>query len=408
MQPRYQLLPPLSPEEYAALKADIEARGVLVPVEYDEDGNILDGFHRVQICQELGRDWPRAICQGLTEDQKLERALQLNLARRHLSKEHKQQLAIQLRQQGWTQARIADALLVSQGTVSMWLNEFINIDKLASPERIHGKDGKRYPGRKTRHTSTQHPREADKPQGALDTLSTAHQKSPQLEHPINTEVPTLGNAPTERQSVAASALAAISRSPTPRYVAFDHPSEPAAATVEALPWSQPPAPQHELPDVLRLMSELCIALQRHHEEALATARQGWNLALMHTYSQTCSALIEQLQVFQHALEQHYLTIEQSHLGEGQGPDHAGLGGSARQGDTSERALFTPAESQATSQRAEGETEGASPRQVDRTDPDRPLRDRPRTAREQARVLQAAGYGGLNLGAVRAMLRPQSS
>ena len=29
----YQLLPPLSPEDYAALKADIIARGVLVPVE---------------------------------------------------------------------------------------------------------------------------------------------------------------------------------------------------------------------------------------------------------------------------------------------------------------------------------------------------------------------------------------
>jgi ParB-like chromosome segregation protein Spo0J len=133
MERSYQVLPPLSAEEYAALKADIAARGVLVPVEYDENGHILDGFHRVQICQALGRDWPQAICQGLTDEQKLERALQLNLARRHLSKEHKQQLAIQLRQQGWTQAHIADALLISQGTVSMWLNEFININKPPRP-----------------------------------------------------------------------------------------------------------------------------------------------------------------------------------------------------------------------------------------------------------------------------------
>ncbi len=33
--------------------ADIAARGVQVPVEYDEHGNILDGHHRVCACQEL-------------------------------------------------------------------------------------------------------------------------------------------------------------------------------------------------------------------------------------------------------------------------------------------------------------------------------------------------------------------
>ena len=47
---KYQVMPPLSPEEYAALKADIATRGVLFPVEYDEDGNILDGHHRVKAC----------------------------------------------------------------------------------------------------------------------------------------------------------------------------------------------------------------------------------------------------------------------------------------------------------------------------------------------------------------------
>ena len=39
----YQLLPPLSAEEYAALKADIAARGVQVPVEVDEAGETLNG-----------------------------------------------------------------------------------------------------------------------------------------------------------------------------------------------------------------------------------------------------------------------------------------------------------------------------------------------------------------------------
>lgn len=39
----YQVMPALAESDFVALKADIAGRGVLVPVEYDEDGNILDG-----------------------------------------------------------------------------------------------------------------------------------------------------------------------------------------------------------------------------------------------------------------------------------------------------------------------------------------------------------------------------
>ena len=44
----FQVMPPLSAEEYAELKADIQARGVMVPIEYDEDGAVLDvsGFNQ--------------------------------------------------------------------------------------------------------------------------------------------------------------------------------------------------------------------------------------------------------------------------------------------------------------------------------------------------------------------------
>jgi ParB-like chromosome segregation protein Spo0J len=113
MDGRYQVMPALSAEEYAALKADIEEHGVLVPVEYDDEGNILDGFHRVQICQELGLDWPKVVRQDLTDAQKIEHAWTLNLARRHLSREQKQSIAIRLRRDEWTQERIAQTLSVS-------------------------------------------------------------------------------------------------------------------------------------------------------------------------------------------------------------------------------------------------------------------------------------------------------
>lgn len=50
----YQVMPELTPEEYNELKNDIQERGVMVPIEFDEAGNILDGYHRFKICQELG------------------------------------------------------------------------------------------------------------------------------------------------------------------------------------------------------------------------------------------------------------------------------------------------------------------------------------------------------------------
>ena len=55
----YQVLPPLSDDEFAALKADIAERGILVPIELDEDGAVLDGHHRL-------RAWESWRAEGLT------------------------------------------------------------------------------------------------------------------------------------------------------------------------------------------------------------------------------------------------------------------------------------------------------------------------------------------------------
>jgi N6-adenosine-specific RNA methylase IME4 len=118
---RYQVLPDLSSEDFAALRADIAARGVLVPVEYDENGNILDGHHRVRACEELGlADWPRFIRTGLSEADKRVHARQLNLARRHLSRDQKRDLiAAQLRETpAKSNRQVAERLGVSHPTVA--------------------------------------------------------------------------------------------------------------------------------------------------------------------------------------------------------------------------------------------------------------------------------------------------
>jgi ParB-like chromosome segregation protein Spo0J len=81
----YQLLPSLSAAEYKALKADIAARGVLVPIERDEQGRTLDGHHRERICHELGvSGFPVITRTGLSEQAKVEHVLKVNLLRRHL------------------------------------------------------------------------------------------------------------------------------------------------------------------------------------------------------------------------------------------------------------------------------------------------------------------------------------
>ena len=83
MSAPYQLLDPLRPEEYEALKGDIAARGVLVPVEVDEDGKVLDGHNRAQVAGELGIDYPQIVRTFTSEREKVEHVLKLNLLRRH-------------------------------------------------------------------------------------------------------------------------------------------------------------------------------------------------------------------------------------------------------------------------------------------------------------------------------------
>ena len=140
----FQLMPDLSEDEFAALKADIAERGVLVPVEYDELGNILDGHHRVRACEQLGvTDWPRMIRAGMSDDEKAEHALTLNLARRHLSREQRQELVKTLRLRGWSFPRIGALLGVDHTTA---LRDSRCAD--AQPAVVTGSDGKRYPAQR--------------------------------------------------------------------------------------------------------------------------------------------------------------------------------------------------------------------------------------------------------------------
>src|SRR5690606_13273769 len=160
----------LSQEEYEALKVDIAQRGVQVPVEYDEDGNILDGYHRVRACLELGiTDWPKVVRRGLSEEQKIEHALALNLHRRHLTREQRREVVARLRMQGWSLRRIADRLGVSDGTVRNDL-ELAGAQNYA-PATVTGADGKQYPATKpTPAVEVGQEREAEAPAQATQPV----------------------------------------------------------------------------------------------------------------------------------------------------------------------------------------------------------------------------------------------
>ena len=90
----YQLLPPLGDAEFTALRDDIEANGIRVPVDVDEAGQILDGHHRAQIASDLGIECPTRVVSGLTEDMKREHAIAVNSHRRMLSREQRRDLVV--------------------------------------------------------------------------------------------------------------------------------------------------------------------------------------------------------------------------------------------------------------------------------------------------------------------------
>lgn len=144
----YQVMPDLTTEEYGELKADIQARGVMVPIEFDEDGNVLDGHHRLQACKELGiTDYPSIIREGLTEEEKRTHARKLNMARRHLTREQKQELIRQqLRETPERSDRqIAAGLGVSNPTVSSFRKKMEENGELLKFNSSIGADGKERP-----------------------------------------------------------------------------------------------------------------------------------------------------------------------------------------------------------------------------------------------------------------------
>ena len=81
-----KLLPKMSDEEFAELKASIQAEGQHYPIVVNEDLEVLDGHHRFRACAELGIEPDFEVRKF--EDKLIEKkfVIEANLRRRHLTK----------------------------------------------------------------------------------------------------------------------------------------------------------------------------------------------------------------------------------------------------------------------------------------------------------------------------------
>src|SRR5690606_36738089 len=116
---------------------------VLVPVEYDEHGEILDGHHRVEICESLGLvDWPRFVRKGLSEPEKRTLARELNVSRRHLTGAQKRELIEgQLRDTPSISSRAIAAMLGVDGkTVAKVRRELEATAEIPQLDETEGRD----------------------------------------------------------------------------------------------------------------------------------------------------------------------------------------------------------------------------------------------------------------------------
>lgn len=89
LHPFCKIFPPMAEEAFKELVADIKLRGQLAPIIAYE-GQILDGRHRWQACQELGLE---PYIEAYEGDDPLGYVISLNLKRRHLDESQRAMIA---------------------------------------------------------------------------------------------------------------------------------------------------------------------------------------------------------------------------------------------------------------------------------------------------------------------------
>ncbi len=108
--------PLLEGDEFRALVESIDRDGQTMPI-YIWRAQVIDGRNRYRACQELGIGCKTVDVSGLDESELPDLIERLNLHRRHLSAEWRQQRAAKLRAEGKSYRAIAEELHVSHQTI---------------------------------------------------------------------------------------------------------------------------------------------------------------------------------------------------------------------------------------------------------------------------------------------------
>ena len=144
MQSKYQILPPLTEQEYETLKKSIDTNGLDYPIIVDQTGETVDGFHRQQACEELKIKCSRIVRNFESENEKYELALSVNCNRRHLSQNQKRRVieGYLLRDPQIANNNLADLVGASKNTVASVREHLEATGQIDKFEKLRGKDGK--------------------------------------------------------------------------------------------------------------------------------------------------------------------------------------------------------------------------------------------------------------------------
>ncbi|NQU20332.1 MAG: ParB N-terminal domain-containing protein [Candidatus Nealsonbacteria bacterium] len=145
-KPKYQPLPDLPPDEFEALKADIDENGLQYPIIEDELGNCLDGHQRKRALKELGiKNYSVKVIAGLSEEQKWHYSISVNLKRRQLTTPQKRTLIENELKRSPEIANnwLAEILGVAQNTVVVARKRLEAKRIIRKHTKLRGKDGKK-------------------------------------------------------------------------------------------------------------------------------------------------------------------------------------------------------------------------------------------------------------------------
>jgi len=156
-----QPLPDLNAEDFAGLRRAVGKGPLADPISISADGVLIDGHQRLKALLANGRKFIDAgevhVVADADRSNALDYAVQLNLARRHLTVEQKADLARWLqRERRWSQGRIARAMGVSRPAVGQWLAKHPDPDP--SPVIVAGLVGKTYVNEPTPPRPAREPR----------------------------------------------------------------------------------------------------------------------------------------------------------------------------------------------------------------------------------------------------------